>query len=330
LILVISDKNDLQIYYVMIELEKLGASFGLLNVIDFPSLSRMSQTIGTGSDVCWITLEDGKRVRATDVTAVWFRKPSYPKLHPNVAPHEREFAFAEARVGLNGFYAALKHAHWISPIENIQSASNKLEQLRRARILGFDVPQSIFTNDADEARAFVEALGKPVVYKPAGNFALLERAGTWDEGKVIGELYTTLLDAQTLQQSFSRLSTCPGYFQEYVEKEIEIRATVVAENVFSAELHSQSKSVSEVDWRKGNIFELEHRVHALPSNVADQCIALTRAYGLQYSAIDLIKKPDGSYVFLEINPNGQYGWLEALTSLKISKAIACELARSRT
>jgi hypothetical protein len=32
--------------------------------------------------------------------------------------------------------------------------------------------------------------------------------------------------------------------------------------------------------------------------------------------------PDGKYVFFEINPNGQYLWIEDITKAPISEAIA--------
>jgi glutathione synthase/RimK-type ligase-like ATP-grasp enzyme len=62
-------------------------------------------------------------------------------------------------------------------------------------------------------------------------------------------------------------------------------------------------------------------VHELPAEVARRCVALTRALGLAYGAIDLVLTPEGRYVFLEINPAGQYLWIEEETGLPISEAI---------
>ena len=49
--------------------------------------------------------------------------------------------------------------------------------------------------------------------------------------------------------------------------------------------------------------------------------------GLRYGAIDMVFTPDGRYVFLEINPNGQYLWIEYQTGMPISDAI-CDLLMS--
>ena len=51
------------------------------------------------------------------------------------------------------------------------------------------------------------------------------------------------------------------------------------------------------------------------------CIRLLKELNLQFGAIDMIKTPDGSYIFLEINPNGQWAWIETQTGLQISDAI---------
>jgi glutathione synthase/RimK-type ligase-like ATP-grasp enzyme len=60
--------------------------------------------------------------------------------------------------------------------------------------------------------------------------------------------------------------------------------------------------------------------------VEDQILTLQRRLGLIYSAFDLVRTPQGEYVFLETNPFGQWLWIEDLTGLPISKAIADFLA----
>lgn len=43
---------------------------------------------------------------------------------------------------------------------------------------------------------------------------------------------------------------------------------------------------------------------------------------LNFGCFDLIVTPDGEYVFLECNPNGQWLWVELATGLPIAEAIA--------
>jgi glutathione synthase/RimK-type ligase-like ATP-grasp enzyme len=60
----------------------------------------------------------------------------------------------------------------------------------------------------------------------------------------------------------------------------------------------------------------------LPLKYQKLCIAYTKHYSLQYGAFDLVERPDGSIVFLEINAAGQFMWLEEKLGLPISAAIA--------
>jgi len=59
----------------------------------------------------------------------------------------------------------------------------------------------------------------------------------------------------------------------------------------------------------------------LPSDVEAKIHALVQLFGLTYGAFDFIVTPEGRHVFLEVNPAGQYLWVEATTKLPITAAI---------
>jgi glutathione synthase/RimK-type ligase-like ATP-grasp enzyme len=67
------------------------------------------------------------------------------------------------------------------------------------------------------------------------------------------------------------------------------------------------------------------KAEKLPSKYEKLCIAYTKHYSLQYGAFDLVERPDGSIVFLEINASGQFMWVEEKLGLPISAAIADRL-----
>jgi len=115
---------------------------------------------------------------------------------------------------------------------------------------------------------------------------------------------------------------CPLIVQVYVEKAVELRVTVVGSDVFAAEIHSQATQRTKIDWRRYDEGNTPHFEHTLPDKVSKLCLAMTHSLGLVYSAIDLILTPDGRYIFLELNPNGQYQWIEHLTGLPITDRIA--------
>jgi glutathione synthase/RimK-type ligase-like ATP-grasp enzyme len=117
---------------------------------------------------------------------------------------------------------------------------------------------------------------------------------------------------------FQDVQLCPLVVQAYVRKTLEVRVTVVGSDVFAAEIHSQATRRTLVDWRRYDRTNTPHAVHTLPPEIAERCLGLVRAMGLAYGAIDLVLTPEGHYVFLEINPNGQYMWIEHLTGLPIT------------
>ena len=92
----------------------------------------------------------------------------------------------------------------------------------------------------------------------------------------------------------------------------------MGDNAFSASVDSQSDETTELDWRRKR---LQFKTAGLPTQIQNLCLKLVKCLGLHFGAIDLIKTPDGKYVFLEINPNGQWVWIENQTGLKISDSV---------
>jgi hypothetical protein len=80
--------------------------------------------------------------------------------------------------------------------------------------------------------------------------------------------------------------------------------------VFAAEIRSQESSPARLDFRLG-YDDLTYAVHPLPQDIGAKALSLVRLFGLQFSSMDFILTPDGEYVFLELNPNGQFLWLQA-------------------
>jgi hypothetical protein len=69
--------------------------------------------------------------------------------------------------------------------------------------------------------------------------------------------------------------------------------------------------------------------HDLPVEVQQKLLLLMRRIGLEYGAIDLRLRPDGQYVFFEVNPAGQFLFVEHACKLPISDVLARHLARGK-
>jgi glutathione synthase/RimK-type ligase-like ATP-grasp enzyme len=204
---------------------------------------------------------------------------------------------------------------WLNSPVAILEAENKPKQLALACKLGFEVPETIITNKASTARKFVgdgRSIAKPLAT------ALIEADG---REQII---FTSHIEASHLDSDAS-IEAAPIIFQRQIIKQCDLRVTVVGSKVFAAEIHSQDHEETIVDWRKGSRPDLPHKIHGLPTSVAEKCVSLTRQFGLGFSAIDLVLDKLGNYWFLEINPNGQWAWIENRVGLPIAEAIADEL-----
>jgi glutathione synthase/RimK-type ligase-like ATP-grasp enzyme len=118
-----------------------------------------------------------------------------------------------------------------------------------------------------------------------------------------------------------RIRVSPEIFQKFVPQAYEVRATVVGKHVFSGKIDSQARVETQIDWRH-RPFDIEEIPIKLPPEVEAKIHMFMEAFGLVYGAFDFIVTPDGRYVFLEINPTGQYMWVEARTKLPITMALA--------
>lgn len=256
-----------------------------------------------------------RSARLGDVCSVWYRRPSEPEPSDEIEdPDDRWFSAQESEEALLGLWRTLD-CTWVSHPDAIEAASYKPAQLLRAAGLGFEVPRTLITNEPEEAKGFIEALSGAAVIKPL-RFGLVRETDEYED-----VIFTNRVREEDVRSGMGAVALCPCLFQEYVPKDVEIRATVVGKEVFAAEIHSQEIPEAQSDWRRASTADIPHLPHELPAPVADLCVRLVGHLGLNFGAIDLIRTPEGRYVFLEINPNGQWLWVELLTGLPITDSL---------
>lgn len=321
MILIISDKLDLQVPWVTYYLKKWSIPYVQLNVSEYPVQVKYTTVWSSSLNESVIRLADGQRINCSEIGAVWYRKPDRPQLPNNLVEYEKQYAYSECIKALDGLYNYLRNRYWISSISNIRVAENKPLQLELATNLGFLMPDTIVTNDKDEAWCFYKKHSGRVVYKSLSLGYYLSYKEPWKIETVHGVIFTTPIEGYQ-KSDFELVSNCPCLLQQYVPKKFELRITVVGEKVFAAKIDSQENTETLHDWRRKDPDHIAHSVHELPIEITKKCTSLVKKLGLQYGAIDMIYTPEDEYVFLEINPNGQYGWIEDMTELNISEAIA--------
>jgi len=310
MILIVTNKRDITSDFIVLELGRRGVPFYRLNSEDIPS---GALRFWPQPDQGWEIDVAGEALKLCDVSAAYYRRPGPPEPSPAKDPATRDYLAGEWSAITRSLWNVLE-GRWLSSPFAILRAEDKPRQLTLAVSLGFDVPETLVSNDFEAVGAFVAsgAIGKPLRH------SLVERGET---GEV---LFTTRLDPLRPMDR-EAVSVAPVIYQREVRKAYDVRATVIGDRVFAVAIHSQDHDETEVDWRSGTRTDLRHEAIELPRPVIDKCLALTEALDLRFGAIDLIADLDGRHWFLEINPNGQWAWIERRTGLPLAATIVDEL-----
>lgn len=254
----------------------------------------------------------GKECTIEEIGAVYFRRPEKPRYSGKI----ENISVEEAWAGLfHLIYAFGKHVFWLGNPITDKKNSSRLLQLRTAAGVGWNVPKTLVSRDAQEIREFAVQFER-VAIKPLGS------KGTELEGKWYPYFTETLKSEDLLKLPSEDMESTYNYLQEYVEKKREWRITVVGRDIFPCVIESQVSQESQFDWRKVNFNKLGHSIGALPKSFQSQLLAYLEKTNQVFGAFDFIEKKNGEFVFLECNPNGQWLWIESLTGLKISNAVA--------
>ncbi|EEQ3637068.1 hypothetical protein GQY78_000007 [Escherichia coli] len=314
MILLVTNKRDITMDYIVVELKKRGIKYFRLNTEDLPrSYSSMSDS----SFMDWSISINGNTIKGIDVKAAYFRRPGNPEVPASITDHGiADYIQGEWNSFLKSLYSRLDSFWFCSPT-NIILAEDKPKQLVVAKRLGFNVPESIITNSFEEIKR--SSTSSQMIGKPLRQALFIS-----DDTESI--IFTNRL-GQLDEADSSSLSLVPIIVQHEIIKKFDVRVTVVGKRVFSVAIYSQSHKETKVDWRKGSRIDLKHKPLELPPSVSSKCIDLVESLNLRFGAIDLICDENDVFWFLEINPNGQWAWIENQTGLPIASSIVDELMR---
>ncbi|NBD12966.1 hypothetical protein [Corallococcus silvisoli] len=306
MILIVTSRGDAHALVAERAFQKKGAPFCTWYTDDQPPTLTMAFQPGRARPA-GILMCDGKQIALDDIRTLWHRKPRPMQPPAALSPRLIQEGQLETGEGLRALFLHLEDRFWVNPPwHERELALSKVHQLEAASVLGFRVPRTLLTNDPRELQEFYRRCGGEVIYKLVSGVAI---PGMTQSGRV---LYTTKLTPRHLAD-VERLVAAPGLFQEYVPKRAELRVNVIGRKVFATLIDSQQAEESRVDWRRGQDRGLRFQSHELPPSIEERCRAFTRSLGLAFGALDLILTPDGDYVLLEINPAGQWLWIERET-----------------
>ncbi len=299
-ILILGHSFDIHISSVAWLLRARGHKVSIWRMEQFPATQSASLMIGqSGESAAFDHLE----WLGEPVDTVWRRRGANPTLAANLHPADHAVAMRESRLFVDNAIALIApEAKWVNPAEGRRRAMSKALQLREARAVGFDIPETLMSNNADSIAAFVRRHKGRVIIKSFYPAA-------WHSAAATHVFYARIIEPETLEDRFA-LSAAPAIYQALVPKAYELRITVMGQSCFAARIDAPAgEERVALDWKQ-DLHAREVSECALPLKLQQMCLAFMRRLGIVFGCLDVIRRPDGVYTFLEVNEMGAFLWLE--------------------
>lgn len=251
-----------------------------------------------------ILIHNGQRLNPTEFHSVWLRRPK-PIIIENeeLEDPERLHVQGEWSEAIEGFLAHIPFSKWINhPTANVV-ASHKIEQLSRAKSHGLVVPDSLVTQNTQELRNFWQKCDGQLIVKPLCSGYIERQSSELDSLIYTNSFPPDLLASPTIQKT-------PTLFQRRIDKSIDVRVTIVDTYVHAVSLSAADQGSQRLDIRRNNMSDVTYAKISLPTPIASSLSRLITSYSLRFAAVDFVVDKNGEWNFLEINPNGQWAWLD--------------------
>lgn len=312
-VLVLTEPSDTTADLVVKELDHQGARVFRADTGDFP----LSLRVSAWFDGSWrgeIHGPDGS-VDLHDIRSVYVRRPTAFTFPASMNDAEERFAAREARRGIGGLLMSLP-CSWVNHPSREADAEYKPLQYTTAAACGLDVPSTVITNVPGDAAKHSAHLGSSVVYKTF-------MSATVADGLTVKLIYTNPVTASDMADN--RVVLTAHQFQQRVPKVRDVRATVVGKQVFAANILTDDDTPARLlDWR-ADYNALLYEPVRLPASVESSLLAMTERLGLSFAAADFVVTADDQHYFIDLNPGGQWGWIQEATGLPIAATIAAYL-----
>jgi len=254
--------------------------------------------------------------RLEDIKSVWYRSPAAFVLPVELSAGEQQHIRIEGKFGLGGVLLSLP-VRWVNRPDLSATACYKPVQLVAAVRAGLTVADTLITNTGRAVHNFVAHHardgGGQVVTKMLASNSITETTGR-------SVAFTRSVGLNDLAD-LTGIESTTHLFQQRVPKAFDCRVVSIGKNLFGFAIFADSE-VSKLDFRR-DYQALRYDQIEVPAEVAAGITALVTELGLLYAAIDFVVDTDGRWVFIgDVNPGGQYGWLEAATGAPLTDTLA--------
>jgi hypothetical protein len=276
-------------------------------VLDAASLPSVAETIGLEESI--LLDMAGRPVRLAPGCGArgWVRRFAPAGWDGGVRLGSHRAAVLAARMGLLGAVLRDPAVTWLTPVDRLVAAENKIVQYRAAVELGVRVPETIVSRDPG---VLAGLLGEPFVLKPLGpgNFE--------DENGQQQVVFASTTSAADL--AGTDLADAPFLAQRRLDASKHLRIVTVRDRAWTTVLDAAGLPC---DWRRHGPAHHAFRTDESTRGTDVSALALAGRLGVGYSSQDWLVDEDGS-CFLDLNPGGQWLFLPH----EVATAVAIQMA----
>lgn len=318
MLLIITNEEDIHPNPVIDHLLLKKVPFFRLNTENLYTHYDISYRIDNDSTYFEISYKTKEhKISSKEISCVWERRPCEPLA--TYDPYDEKISkvlLEEGEGFLRFFRYSLDNIPWIGDAVLERKAGSKILQKIIAKQVGFKIPSTLFTNSINDVKNFQ---ADTIAIKPISAFGVEKN----DTENII--FYTTKHKKENiLKLGEKSLRNNVNFFEEYIDKDFEVRVTIVVDEAFSVKINSQNfeNDKGRIDWRQGYDHGISFKATEIPFEVKQKCFSFLKYFGLTFGCFDFIVSKTGEYFFLECNTNGQWLWIEEEANLPISKKIA--------
>lgn len=305
MILIVSNSNDKSTGDVINWLNHLGKKHIRINIQDNVSIEFISNDI--------ILKVNNLLIKLSDITSFWYRR-GFINVKNDYATNVSQFdnlLTKEFNNIIQFLYYELSKVKHINLIEN--SEVNKLIVSDKARNLDIKTPDDFIISNLEDLKLIMSETDKKYITKVSSGYCMQY----FDDFTIFN--YANLIDIEeSIPESFF-----PSLVQNYIPKKIELRIFYLDGEFFTMAIFSQKDNKTNIDFRNYNDDKPNRTVpYKVTKEVEQKLDLLMKALGLNCGSIDMIVTPNNEYVFLEVNPVGQFGMVSHPCNYNIEKRIA--------
>jgi hypothetical protein len=294
MLLIITSDKDFTVDFLIVELINRHLPYFRLNSEELTKANLVFSL--TEKSIRREITVGGKTLDFSTVEAVWYRRAIQPGSMEPLSWGEKVFVAGEMRHLAMGLVLN-PNVKWVNPIACTSVAEHKLYQLQIARQVGLRVPRTLVSSDPAELQIFAAGNKSGTICKPIYHGMYFDEVSTYS-------VYTRRVTPESFDAESVKL--CPVLLQEEIVRSADVRATFIGSQCFVADIKGDQ---SLVDWRNPES-KVSYSTSSMSDVIKKKCSSLLERLGLVYGAFDFVRTPEGDLVFLEVNPTGEWAWLE--------------------